>query len=126
MTPKVRQSIYQLGTVVSAVLGLLLIWGGVSAGTADHVNTIVAGLVALLGSAAPATAAREVGKQRKDGVFDPAAPAEMAIAGVEAVAAAQRAAQAEVERVRDVFSTVISDVPVLGPLALQVLDDPKK
>jgi hypothetical protein len=48
MTPKVRQSIYRLGTAVSALLGLALIWGGISQGTADHINTVLAGLVALL------------------------------------------------------------------------------
>ena len=122
MSPKVRQSIYQIGTIVPALLGLLLIWGGIDAGAAEHVNQIVAGFVAIFGSAAPATAAREVKKQRNDGTFESAAPVDQVINGVQAVIEAQKQAQAEVERVKSVLSDVVSDVPVLGPLGKQVLD----
>lgn len=122
MTPRIRQSIYYLGTVISGVIGIALLWGGLSAGVADHANQIVAGLVALLGGAAPAVAAKTVSKQISEGKFEAHSPADQVIEGINAVVAARSAAQAEIDRVKDAVTSVVQDVPVLGPLAKQALD----
>ena len=120
MNPKIRQTIYQVGTIIPALLGILLIWGGIDAGTADNIAQVLAGVVALIGAAAPATAAVKVNQQRKDGTL--ASPAEQVLRGVEAVVAAKNTAQAEFDRVQQAVVSTISDVPALGPLATQILN----
>ena len=56
MSPKIRQSLYYLGAMVPSVLGFLLIWGGIDQGAADNLGQIVAGIINMVGAAAPATA----------------------------------------------------------------------
>lgn len=124
MTPRIRQSIYLLGTVLSSVTGIALLWGGLSADTAHSVTQLVAGLVALVGGAAPAVAAKTVGKQINEGAFN-STPADQVIAGVQAVIQASVAAQSDVERVKAAVDSAISEVPVLGPLAKQAIDSIK-
>ncbi|AZS08214.1 holin [Mycobacterium phage IronMan] len=126
MSPKVRQTIYYLGTIVPGVLGIALVWGGIDAGAANSIGDIIAGALALIGASAPATAAVQVGKQRKDGTLATSA-VEQVTKGVEQVIAARDAAQAEVERVTQAVGGVLGDVQRaaeainLGPLASQIL-----
>lgn len=115
MTPKVRQSIYRLGTAVSALLGLALIWGGISQGTADHINTVLAGLVALLGGIPPAIAGKTVKEQTKSGAFDSVPPAEQAITAIQATIEQAITAQADVQRVTDAVTQALSSTPI-GPV----------
>lgn len=126
MGPRSRQTVYYLGTIVSSALGIALLFHGVSSGAADSINQIVAGLVALLGGAAPAaTAARAITKQRQDGAFDSASPADQAIDGInQAVAQVQNAAS-DLNRIKDAASDVLGQLPVIGPLAQQVIDSVK-
>ncbi len=125
MTPKIRQTVYLLGTVVSSIIGAILLWGGIDAGMAEHLNEVITGLVALLGAGAPAIAASTVNKQRKDGTLDSIAPADAVISGVQAVIEAKAAAEAEVDRVKNAVSDITSTAPVLGSLAQQVIDSIK-
>ena len=129
MSPKIRESLYYLGTIITAVMGLGLIWGGLEQNTVDSVGDIVAGIAALLGSAAPATAAAQVNKQRKDGTFDVLSPAEQVAAGVRAAVEAQEAAEAglaaaaaDLDKVKQVVTGHVSVVPGMGPLAQQVIN----
>ena len=115
MTPKVRQSIYRLGTAVSALLGLALIWGGISQGTADHINTVLAGLVALLGGIPPAIAGKTVKEQAKQGAFDSVPPAEQAITAIQATIEQAITAQADVQRVTDAVTNALQSTPI-GPV----------
>lgn len=115
MTPRVRQTIYRLGTVASGVLGIALIWGGISQGTADHINTVLAGLVALLSGGAPAVAARTVKEQAKGGVFDQVPPADAAITAIQATIEQAITAQADVQRVAEAVTSAVSASPV-GPV----------
>lgn len=122
MTPKIRESLYYVGTIVPAIIGLALIWGGIDQASADSIGDIIAGVVSLLGAGAPATAAAKVRQQRKDGTFDTPSPAEAVVKGVEAVVAAQQTAQAEFDRVTQVLTSAANVVPNLGPLASQILN----
>lgn len=117
MTPKLAQTLYQLGALVSAVLGIALIWGGIDSGAADSINQIIGGLVALIPGATNAVAGKRVSTQRNDGTFETVAPADQVINGVQAVIEAQAKAQTDIDRVKDVVTAVIGTVPVLGPLA---------
>lgn len=115
MTPQIRRTIYQLGTVASGVLGIALIWGGISQGTADHINTVLAGLVALLSGGAPAVAARTVKEQAKSGAFDAVPVAEQAITAIQATIEQAITAQADVQRVAEAVTSAVSASPV-GPV----------
>lgn len=115
MTPRVRQTIYRLGTIASGVLGIALIWGGISQGTADHINTVLAGLVALLSGGAPAVAARTVKEQAKGGVFDSVPVAEQAITAIQATIEQAITAQADVQRVAEAVTSAVAGSPV-GPV----------
>ena len=124
MSPRIRQAIYYLGTVVSGVLGIALVFHGISADAAGSINSMVAGFIALLGGSAPsAIAAHNVAKQRADGTLDfTGSPAEQAIAAIQATANAAAAATSSLDKVKSAVSDVFGTVPVLGPLAQQVID----
>lgn len=70
MNAKLRQTLYFGGSIVTGILGIALIWGGIDAGAADNLNSIFSGLVTLLGGTAPtAVAGAKVKEQRKDGTL---------------------------------------------------------
>jgi len=121
MNAKFRQSIYYVGTVISSVLGLALVWGGLSEGAATHLNTLIAGALALVGASAPAVAARQVGKQIHDGAFDSSDPVSQISNSIKAVNEQLAQARAQAEAVKSVVSDAIDDVPVLGPMAADAL-----
>ena len=125
MSPKVRQTIYYAGTLISTVIGVALLWGGLSADTASSILNMVGGIVTLLGGAAPAIAAKKVGEQMNNGAFDQSSPADQVVNGINAVLAQAQSAQADVERVKEAVTAAVRDVPVLGPLAQQAIDSLK-
>lgn len=127
--PKIRQTIYAIGTIATALLGILSLWKVVDPATASVVNAGLAGILSLLGAGAAGTAVVAVNKQRHDGTFDTppeASPADMVVGGIQAVLEAKKNAERELNRVQDAISGAIEDIPVLGPLATQVLDQLKK
>lgn len=122
MSSKIRQTIYMGGTLVSTLIGIALIWGGIDAGAADSINTIIGGLGVLLGGSAPtAVAAKKVADQRKDGTFVTVTPVEQVINGVEAVVQAQANAAADIERIKKAAAEALGRAPVVGPLTEQIL-----
>lgn len=88
MTPKLRQTVYYLGTIASAIVGLSLLWGALTADQAaaltGRIEGVVGGVITLLGGGATATAARTVGQQIKAGMFD-APPAVTAVQAMQAI-----------------------------------------
>lgn len=121
MSAKMRQSFYYLSTIVTSIVGLALIYGGISSGLAEHVTTVLAGVGGLLGATGPALAGRKVGEQLKDGAFDSSDPVTQVANGVKAVQDQLASARAQAEAVKSVVSNVIDDIPVLGPLAADAL-----
>ena len=121
MSPKLRQSFYYLSTIVTGVIGLGLLYGGLSSGLADHVTAVLAGIGGLIGAAGPALAGSKVNAQRKDGTFDSSDPVTQVANGVKAVQDQLASARAQAEAVKSVVSNVIDDIPVLGPLAADAL-----
>jgi hypothetical protein len=122
MSPKFRQALYYLGTIVPGVLGLALIWGGIDQGAADNLGSIIAGVLAMLGATAPATAAVKVNQQRKDGTLDDLSPSEQVAKSVQSVIEAQVSANSEAEKVKQVISGAVATVSGLGPLVQQILN----
>lgn len=122
MSAKLRQSFYYLSTIVTGVIGLGLLYGGLSAGLADHVTEVLAGIGGLLGATGPALAGAKVKEQRREGVLDHLDPAAQVADGVKRVQEQISAAKAQAEAVKLAVSNVVDDVPVLGPLAADALD----
>lgn len=122
MSPKIRQTLYAVGTIATAALTLLSVWKVLDPSTASTVNGALAALLSLLGAGAAGTAAVVTGQQRKDGTFDTVNPADQVVQGIEAVLAQAENAKSDVQRVKDAVSAVTQDIPVLGPLAQQALN----
>ncbi|QHB37950.1 holin [Mycobacterium phage Cintron] len=122
MSPKLRETLYYLGTIVPGVIGIALIWGGIDAGSAESIGDIIVGFLSLLGASAPAVAAKKVNEQRKDGTLEPQAPVDQVVNGVNAILEAQARAQSELARVQNVVAGAASVIPGVGPLAAQVIN----
>ena len=126
MTPKIRQTVYAVGTVATAILGLLSLWRVIDPNTASQASAAVAALLSLLGVGAAGTAAVVTNKQRHEGMFDNHAPADVVVGAVQAVIDAKKHAETEANRVAEAVAGLTKEVPVLGPLASQILDQIRK
>lgn len=122
MSPKLAQSLYQFGVVVSGILGIALIWGGIDQGTADSIGQIIGGIVALVPGATSAVASKRVATQRKDGTFDQLSPAQQVAKGVTEAVQAKAAIDGEIDKIKGTIHGAINDIPVFGPLASAALD----
>jgi hypothetical protein len=121
MSPKLRQTIYLLGTVFSAAVSIALLWGGISADTASNALNIIAGLGGLFGTGASGTAAIVVSQQKKQGAFDEVNPVDAVINGVQAVTSSAASAAADLEKVKAAAADAFGSIPGIGPLAEQVI-----
>lgn len=127
MNAKVRQTAYLLGTIATAIITLLSVWHGMSGEAATALSNAVTAILGLLGVGATATATAVVSKQRKDGVFDTASPspADQAITGIQATITQAQNAAADIEKVKAAASDALNSIPLIGPLAQQVIDSVK-
>jgi malonyl CoA-acyl carrier protein transacylase len=111
--------------MATALLGVLSLWQIIDPNTASVVNAGLAGVLSLLGAGAAGTAVVAVNKQRHDGTFDPAPevdPAQVVVNGVKAALEAKDTADRELARIQEAITGAIENVPVLGPLASEVLE----
>lgn len=120
MNPRIAQSIYALGTVITGLLSVLLIWGGIEQGTADSIGQIIGGLGTLLGGTGPlATATVRTTRQRADGTLGD--PLGQVLAGVEKITATRDKAAADFDTIAAAVGDQLGSVPVLGDLAQAVI-----
>lgn len=126
MTPKARQTIYAVGTIATAILGLLSLWKVLDPGTASTLNAALTGLLSLLGVGAAGTAAVVTNKQRHEGMFDKQAPADIVVNAIQAVTDAKVQAERDATRVAEAVAGFTKEVPVLGPLASEILEQIRK
>jgi glucan phosphoethanolaminetransferase (alkaline phosphatase superfamily) len=123
MSPKVRQMLYSAGVVTFALLTLLSTLRVIDQDVASSVSALVTAVLGVFGVTVSGTAAWAVTKQQHDGTFTRSAdPAEQVVAGLNAVVEQANNAQAQMDRVKDAVSAAVKEVPVLGPLAQQALD----
>jgi hypothetical protein len=120
IAPKIRQTAYILGTVATSVVTLLALWRGIDTNTATALGNAITGLLGLLGVGASATAGVVLSRQRKEGVVD-ASPVDQAISAINATVAQVQSASADLDRVKNAVSDVFGSLPVVGPLAQQVI-----
>lgn len=115
MSPKLRQSFYYLTSIITSVVGIALLYGGLKAGTADNITQLLAGLGGLLGATGPALAGRKVGEQSKDGTFDSLSPADQISQGAKQLNDIITNAHAQADQAKEVLTGVLGGVPILGP-----------
>lgn len=119
--PKIRQSAYLLGTIATSAVTLLALWRGIDTNTATALGNAITGVLGLLGVGASATAGVVLSRQRKEGVLDAQSPVDQAISAINATVAQVQAASADLDRVKNAVSDVFGSLPIVGPLAQQVM-----
>lgn len=123
MTPKLRQTAYGLGTIATTVVTLLALWHGIDGTTASALGNAITAILGLLGIGATATAGVAVSRQRSDGTLDfTGTAAEQAVAAIDAVSTQAATAATDLDRVRGALGGLAATIPVVGPLAQQVID----
>lgn len=125
MSPKFREILYKFGVVVIPLLGVLATFGFEQA---NSLTIAVTAILSVFGVTISGTAAYNTAKQRKDGVFDssdPAPPEHQIIDGLTKLQQQKDALDAAVGTVTNALSGATKDIPVLGPLASQILSQIK-
>lgn len=122
---KLRFYLYIFGVVAFAALALLSTTKIIDPSTASTVSAALTQILGLFGVTVAGTAAYNINKQAHEGKFDPTpplSPVDQVVTGVQQVVQAKENAEREVKKVQDALSDLAGQVPVLGPLAKQVLD----
>ena len=123
LPPKIAQTIYQIGLIASSAVTVAAIWHGIDGGTATSLGNAITALLGLLGVGATATANVRVGAQRKDGTLDfTGTAAQQAVEAIGAVTAQAQAAASDLDRVKAAAADLAGSLPVVGPIARQVID----
>ena len=121
MSPRIRQTAYTLGTIATSVVTLLALWRGIDTHTATALGNTITGLLGLLGVGATATAGVVLSKQRKEGTLETQSPVDQAISAIQATVDQVNSATSDLDRVKNAVSDVVGSLPVVGPLAQQVI-----
>lgn len=125
MTPQVRQWIYTVASIASALVPLLVAYKVFDAGT----GSAWLGVFGALGAFGSGTAAVMTSKQRKDGTLDfSGSAADQAIAAIQATVSQASTAATDLEKVKTAVtgalapvSQVANDV-ITGPLATELIN----
>lgn len=130
MTPRIRELLYVFGVVVFAALTVLSTFKIIDPDVAASVSAAVTAVLGLFGVSVAGTAAWNVKKQRKEGAFESLSPADQVVNGINGVIAQAEAAKSDFDKVKDAVASVaidvVDDVPVVGSLAAEILEQLKK
>lgn len=126
MSPKIRQTLYAVGLLATGTLTLLSVFRILDPNTASTISAQIAALLGVFGVGATGTAAVITNKQRHEGMFTPADPADVVVNAVQAVINAKQQADNEAQRVADAVAGLTKDVPILGPLTTEILNHIRK
>lgn len=122
MTPQIRQWLYTVSAVASAVIPLLVFYKVFDQQTGTAWLNLV-GVLGALGTGGAATAAVVTAKQRRDGTLDfTGSPAQQAIDAIQATISQASTAATDLERVKvavgDALNTVDTVIDVVAPGSL--------
>lgn len=120
-----RELLYKGGTAFFSVLAVLSTFHIIDPVKSAALSYGVTSLLSLFGVTIAGTAAYNITKQRKEGVFTPTAPPppeNQIIDGLTKLQEQKNQLDAAVGTVASALSKTTNDIPVLGPLAKQVLD----
>jgi hypothetical protein len=120
---KLRVYFYLFSGLVASVVPILLATGVLSAERGNNLIAVVGSIGSLIGAGAAGTAGTILSKQRKDpSIAIGTSAADAVISNIPVVVAQVQKAQSDLDKVRDAVSSAVNQVPVLGPLASQVLN----
>lgn len=122
MTANIRKWFYLLTGLVSGVVPVLVALNITTPDQSQQWLQLLTVVGGIIGAGGLGTAAVVVNRQQKNGTLTQAAPADQAINGIQQTVQNVAGAVSELERVKDVAANVLGAVPVLGPLAKQVVD----
>lgn len=123
MPPKFREILYVIGVVAFAGLTILSTLRVIDSDTAASVSAALTSVLGLFGVTVAGTAAYNVNKQQKEGNFEHLDPTDQVINGINAVREQQQAAQDAADRLKVALNDAVKDVPVLGTLAQQAINN---
>lgn len=118
-----RKVLYGLTALVGAVATIAQALHLIQPGTADNIGQLLGAIGQFLPTAGVTTAAVVLGRQAKTpGMLQPnGSPADQIIAALPAVIDAKAQAEADIDRVKQAAQEALGAVPVIGPLAEQVI-----
>lgn len=122
MSAQFRLWFYRISAVAAALVPILVATRVVTESQGNQWLALVAAIGGLFGVAGAGTAAVVLGKQTQDGTLDSPAPADAAITAIQQTIQNATTASAELDRVKQVATDALGQVPVLGPLSKQVID----
>ena len=121
--PKARLTVYQIGKIASSVIALLAIWKVVDGGTANLILNALEGVLGLMGVVVSGVAATAVSNQMSDHTLEfSGPPVEQAVEAINAVANQANTSATDRERILAAAGQLAGAIPVVGPLAQQVID----
>lgn len=121
--PKARLTVYQVGKIASSVIALLAIWKVVDGGTANLILNALEGILGLMGVVVSGVAATAVSKQMTDHTLEfSGPPVQQAVEAITAVANQASTTASDREKILAAAGTLAGAIPVVGPLAQQVID----
>lgn len=129
LSPKFRDKLYAVGVLLFSVLTAASVFGLIEPVAASSMLSALTTFFGLFGVSLSGIAKANVSKQIEDGTFNPTpevSPSDSVVNGLNAILEQKANAQREAERAVEAISGAVKDVPVLGSLADQILDQLKK
>ena len=123
MNAQTRRWLYLATGVAAAIIPILVQLGVLDTGQGESTNTLILTIASLFGATGAATAARHVHTQIKDGVHDPALPPvdQLRESANQVIAQAQEA-QVNLDVLKDITGSLVGQVPVVGNLVQQAMN----
>ncbi|QFG12510.1 holin [Mycobacterium phage Toaka] len=122
---KIRQYFYLASGAIAGILPVLTFFKLVSSEQALNLSALVDNFGSLIGAAAAGTAGVILAKQRKEGTLEPApevSAVDKAIEAIPVVVAQANEAKANLEKLRQVATEAVGELPVYGDDAKAILD----
>ena len=123
MNVQTRRWLYLATGVAAAVIPILVQLGVIDTGQGESTNTLILTIASLFGATGAATAARHTHQQIKDGLHDPALPPvdQLRESANQVISQAQEA-QVNLDVLKDITGSLVGQVPVVGDLVQQAMN----
>ena len=123
MNAQTRRWLYLATGLAAAVIPILVQLGVIDTGQGESTNTLILTIASLFGATGAATAAKHTHQQIKDGLHDPALPPvdQLRESANQVISQAQEA-QVNLDVLKDITGSLVGQVPVIGGLVQQALN----
>ena len=123
MNAQTRRWLYLATGLAAAVIPILVQLGVIDTGQGESTNTLILTVASLFGATGAATAAKHTHQQIKDGLHDPALPPvdQLRESANQVISQAQEA-QVNLDVLKDITGSLVGQVPVIGGLVQQAMN----